>query len=404
MSVSLLEMSLMGGAMIALVHLIQLLFKSRLPHWVTAIMWGTVLVRLILPFSIPSPVSLLGLIKGTPQTVMVTEWHSTVQASIFKAEYFLLMGTTVCALLFLAAILRQKRVLDMALPVKMTPEMNSMLAIQKLSQSVRIYTSDRLSTPVAYGVFRPRIVLPAGRIIDDEAMKYVITHECVHIKRRDVLKKLLLMLVVCLHWFNPLVWLMAATMRRDIELTCDQRVLMLCGIQARASYANILLSLETSKRFSGLLVNHFSRSPLETRIRSIMTVKKPAFSTILMAVLAYGLCSVALAASPMAQDFIISRAVWTPALGPAFFSQPVQNVVYVWQGDVLTLAQPASMAFSTTSATAQGDMTISVASPMNAAVLGESASNVSVDQSAMYSIYTIPVLPIIQTSSAEIQP
>ncbi len=404
MSVSLLEMSLMGGAMIALVHLIQLLFKSRLPHWVTAIMWGTVLVRLILPFSIPSPVSLLGLIKGTPQTVMVTEWHSTVQASIFKAEYFLLMGTTVCALLFLAAILRQKRVLDMALPVKMTPEMNSMLAIQKLSQSVRIYTSDRVSTPVAYGVFRPRIVLPAGMIIDDEAMKYVITHECVHIKRRDVLKKLLLMLVVCLHWFNPLVWLMAATMRRDIELTCDQRVLMLCGIQARASYANVLLSLETSKRFSGLLVNHFSRSPLETRIRSIMTVKKPAFSTILMAVLAYGLCSVALAASPMAQDFIISRAVWTPASGPAFFSQPVQNVVYVWQGDVLTLAQPASFALYTTGVTTQDITSIRVASPVSATVYSKSSTNMPMAQSASYSMYAVPTMPIFGTTSIKIEP
>ena len=107
MSVSLLEMSLMGGAMIVLTFLIQLLNKNRLPHWVAAIMWGVVLIRLVFPFSIPSPVSLLGLIKGTPKTVMVAQWHGTVQASKFQAEHFLLVGTIVCALLFLGTILRQ---------------------------------------------------------------------------------------------------------------------------------------------------------------------------------------------------------------------------------------------------------------------------------------------------------
>ena len=404
MSVSLLEMSLMGGGMVLLTLLIKGLARGRLPQGITAFMWGAALMRLVLPFSIPSPVSLLGLIQGVPQMVTVSDLQGAVQTSLFKIEHLLLVGTIVCALLFLLSVLKQKSVLDTALPVQMTPEMKKILAMQKLSQSPGIYTSDRICTPLVYGLLRPRIILPAGMEIGSEALHYVITHECVHIKRHDALKKLLLMLVVCLHWFNPLIWLMAAIVRRDMELACDEKVLMLCGLQARAAYARTLLSLEGGKRFGGILADHFSRSPLEARIRSIMTVKKAALPGSLAAVLVYGLVSVALAASPQVQDIIAIRAVRIPITGSVSWRQPARNVIYAWNGDVFTLAQPSSIAISAAGVTAEGGLTTKAASVMNTVTVYGSAPAFPLEQGATYSIYAGQAAPATVTMFSEIHP
>ncbi len=406
MSVSLLEMSLMGGGMVLLTLLIKYLARNRLPHGVTAFMWGLTLLRLTLPFSIPSPVSLLGLIQGAPQAQAAAApvWQSTAQPIPFQAGHVFLLGTAVCALLFLAAILRQKRVLDTALPAPLTQELKNILALQRLSRPVGVYTSDRISTPLVYGLARHRIVLPAGANISGEALYYVITHECVHIKRHDALKKLLLMLVVCLHWFNPLIWLMAAAVRRDMELGCDKKVLALCGFSARASYARTLLSLEGGKRFSGILMDHFSRSPLEMRIRSIMTVKKTALPGILAAVLAYGLVSMLLIASPQAQETISVQAMRLPIMGSIAWQQPAQNVIYTWEDGTLTVTQPSGIAVSTADVAAVGGLFTPAHSSVRVIRVYGNAPLISGAQGAGYAFYTAQAAPATVSLYGEIQP
>ena len=403
MSVSFLDMSLMGGGMIALAFLIKGLSKNSLPKWVTGIMWGMALARLILPFSIPLPVSLLGALKGTQKAVPVMQAQGTFETAGFPIEQLFLLGTAVCSLLFLILVIRQKRILDTALPASMTRELHNLLIRQKLKKPVRVYTSDRISSPISYGVLQPRIVLPAGREIHGDDLQYVIAHECVHIKRMDALKKLLLMLVICLHWFNPLVWLMAAAIKRELELSCDQKVLAICGIKARTAYANALLSLEAGKRFGGILMNHFSRNPLETRIRSIMSVKKPAIFGVLSSVLVYGLCSVALAASPMMQDVLTLRAEYVPAWGPVTLEQSYPDRVYVWNGNVTSAAQASAAAYSA-SITIKDDGFLSAGAPIKVVTLLGDGTGIAIGQRSAYSLSIAKAYPAVTVTAVETQP
>ena len=82
---------------------------------------------------------------------------------------------------------------------------------------------------------------------DETALRYVLEHEFVHIQRFDVLSKLLLIAAVCVHRFNPLVWVMYVLANRDLELSCDETVLRRFGGDVRAAYARVLIRMEAAR-------------------------------------------------------------------------------------------------------------------------------------------------------------
>ena len=105
----------------------------------------------------------------------------------------------------------------------------------------------------------------------------MLTHEYIHIRRFDALFKLVLTAVLCLHWFNPAVWLMYILANRDIEISCDYGVIHMLGESKKEAYALSLIHMEESK--SGLypLVNHYGKNPVKERIVAIMKFKKNAW-------------------------------------------------------------------------------------------------------------------------------
>ncbi len=311
MSIGIVEMSFMGSGMIVCTLLIKALYRSSLPAWVTGFMWAAVLSRLLVPFSISSPLSIQGVFLGTSKTQAVS-WQPVVSQPALSLQDVAILGTMLCAAAFAFTYIKQRRVLDAALPVVITPELFSMIADHKLARPVGIYTSDRISTPMAAGIVKPRIILPSHMALEGETLRYVVAHECCHIKHGDAFKRLLLMLALCLHWFNPLVWLMAAAVRRDMELACDRRVLDMLGNDTRVSYARTLLQLESNKPFSGIAYNHFSASPMEERIRSIMSAKRAAMPGIISAVMVFAIMAVPLFTSPQAQHIIAISTFYSP--------------------------------------------------------------------------------------------
>ena len=87
-----------------------------------------------------------------------------------------------------------------------------------------------ISSPLTYGILHPVILLPKKLDRNDQAaLKYVLTHEYVHIRRFDAITKILFAAVLCIHWFNPLVWVMYVLANRDIELSCDAWVIRMMG-------------------------------------------------------------------------------------------------------------------------------------------------------------------------------
>ena len=139
----------------------------------------------------------------------------------------------------------------------------------------RRHPAGRISSPLTFGVLRPVILVPKKTDWTDEtALRYVLEHEFVHIQRFDVLSKLLLIAAVCVHWFNPLVWVMYVLANRDLELSCDETVLRRFGGDVRAAYARVLIRMEAARGGFAPLCNHFGKNAIEERITAIMKTKR----------------------------------------------------------------------------------------------------------------------------------
>jgi hypothetical protein len=183
--------------------------------------------------------------------------------------------------------------------------------------------------------------------LSGQELNFVMAHEGEHILRRDAAKKCILLFAVCLHWFNPLVWLMAEVCRRDMELNCDRHVLKACGHNARANYARTLLGMEERKRFSGMLMECFSVSPLEERIRSIMAGKKFSLSSTLASIAVYGCAAAMLATSPGMPPAVTTSTVFITATPFAAYDIMHANAwastVYVTRGDIPAAGQTGLM-------------------------------------------------------------
>lgn len=134
------------------------------------------------------------------------------------------------------------------------------------------------SRPLTYGVINPVIILPKSLPADSEEMRFALAHELVHIRRFDVLLKVVLTAAACVHWFNPLAWAMLSLAGRDIELSCDEAVLEQLGCK-REDYAMALIRLE--ERRSIPTGAAFGRNAVRERIEAIMKFKKTTLAGII---------------------------------------------------------------------------------------------------------------------------
>lgn len=136
----------------------------------------------------------------------------------------------------------------------------------------RVYLSDEVDSPFILGIFRPRIYIPFG--LSDEEKEYVLAHEENHIKRADHIVKAFAFAVLCVHWFNPLCWLAFVLMSRDLEMSCDEKVLsQRSGI--KKAYSRTLLSFAVEREFPKPNPLAFGESGVKGRIKNTMKYKKP---------------------------------------------------------------------------------------------------------------------------------
>lgn len=155
-----------------------------------------------------------------------------------------------------------------------------------------IYASDTIPTPFVYGVVRPKIFLPKG--LTEAQQSYIITHENVHISRGDHIIKLIVFAITCIHWFNPLVWLAFFLMEKDMEMSCDEKVIQLLGSEHKKDYSYCILSLASEKKFLPKGYLSFGDSDTKKRIKNVLGYKKPRFwvgvaTVILVSFIALGL-------------------------------------------------------------------------------------------------------------------
>ena len=292
----LLQMSLAGGVMILVITVIRALAIERLPKKTFLALWAAALARLLAPVSLPSALSIYSLLAR--RAPAAAEWTAVPALPALPAEtgaaaaaaaqqtasapaaqppvwtIIWAVGAAVCAVVFAVAYGRCCREFRASFLVE-NDVIRRWLQSHPLRRTVAIRQSGRISSPLTFGVLRPVILMPKKTDWTDEtALRYVLEHEFVHIQRFDVLSKLLLIAAICVHWFNPLVWVMYVLANRDLELSCDETVLRRFGGDVRAAYARVLIRMEAARGGFAPLCNHFGKNAIEERITAIMKTKR----------------------------------------------------------------------------------------------------------------------------------
>lgn len=302
---SFLQMSVAAAVMIFVITVIRTLTINRLPKKTFLALWGITLVRLLVPFSLPSVFSVYSLVgQSAPMMEMVRNTPAVIVLPIVPARQQVtaqgpiqdsastisvwvilwLIGVLACALFFALTYWKCLREFRASLPVD-NDFTKSWLIEHQLKRPISIRQSSLVSAPLTFGILHPVILMPKATDWNNKrALQYVLAHEYVHIRRFDTVTKLVLMVALCVHWFNPLVWVMYVLANRDLELSCDEAVIRLFGEDTKSTYARTLISMEETRRGLTPLCNSFSKNAIEERIMAIMKIKKTSLMALLIAV------------------------------------------------------------------------------------------------------------------------
>ena len=302
---NLLQMSFSGAAFIIAVVLIRAVAINKLPKKTFLVLWELVMLRLLIPFSIPSMFSVYTLVTHSIASTTLPEVETdysipamqgllvTTQGaeqppadiSSSVSMWFIVWcaGIILIALFFVISYLRCLIEFRTALPVR-NHYVEKWLEKCPLKRPILVRQSDRIFAPLTYGIFRPVILMPKKMDWKNEKqLQYILSHEYVHICRYDTVTKLVATLALCIHWFNPFVWVMYILLNRDIELACDESVIRQFGEKSKSAYSLMLINMEATK--SGLLpfCNNFSKNAIEERITAVMKIRKTSLFAICIA-------------------------------------------------------------------------------------------------------------------------
>lgn len=283
----LLNLSISASWLVLAVLALRLVSK-RSPKWMNVLLWGIVALRLMLPFSIESALSLIPSAETVSPAVVqfdpaptITSGVSVIDNAVNPAlsEHFAaaptasvnplyvwteiagwvwLIGLGAMLLYALVSYLRLRRRVSVSLCVR-----------------ENIYLCDAISSPFILGVVKPRIYLPSG--LDEVQRQNVLSHERAHLTRRDHWWKPLGFVLLAVYWFNPVLWLAYTLLCRDIELACDERVIRTMDESAVKTYSTVLLACSMPRKAVITCPLAFGEVGVKERVKNALRYKKPAF-------------------------------------------------------------------------------------------------------------------------------
>ena len=277
-----------SASWLVLAVLVLRLGSKRSPKWMNVLLWGIVALRLVLPFSIESALSLIPSAETvSPAAVQfapaptITSGVSVIDNAVNPSlsEHFAavpgmsvnplyvwteiagwvwLIGLGAMLLYMLVSYFRLRRRVSVSLPIQ-----------------ENIYLCDAISSPFILGIVKPRIYLPSG--LDEVQRQNVLAHERAHLARYDHWWKPLGFALLAVYWFNPLLWLAYALLCRDIELACDERVIRTMDKSAVKTYSTVLLACSMPHKAVISCPLAFGEVGVKERVRNALHYKKPAF-------------------------------------------------------------------------------------------------------------------------------
>jgi len=334
---SIVSMSVQASVLIVIIVLARAIALNKLPKVGFLFLWGIAIIRMLIPFSISSKLSFynaFSLFESsnslTPQletpaieitgNINMVMPEPTQPINIFEQEMFWqqllklgwLFGIAVLSILFATLIVRSYRELRSSTPIAGNNFVEAWRSEVQLQRPLQILQSDRITTPIAVGIIRPRIILPKAICNDQSALKYILAHEYFHIRRFDMLWKLLALVAVCIHWFNPLAWVLLILFNRDLEITCDEMVLHHFGETERVSYAHTLIDMIEWKKSFSPIISCFSKNATEERIVAIMKYKKTAIWAVTGTILICSIVAICCLTNPAIQKDSFSSITGAP--------------------------------------------------------------------------------------------
>ena len=283
----LLNLSISASWLVLAVLVLRLVSK-RSPKWMNVLLWGIVALRLVLPFSIESALSLIPSAETVSPAVVQFDPAPTITSGVefidnavnpslsesfaaaplasvnplyvwtYLAGCVWLIGLGAMLLYALVSYLRLRRRVSASLCVR-----------------ENIYLCDAISSPFILGVVKPRIYLPST--LDEVQRQNVLSHERAHLARRDHWWKPLGFALLAVYWFNPVLWLAYTLLCRDIELACDERVIRTMDESAVKTYSTVLLACSMPRKAVITCPLAFGEVGVKERVRNALHYKKPAF-------------------------------------------------------------------------------------------------------------------------------
>ena len=283
----LLNMSITASWLVLAVILLRgILFKA--PKWINCLLWEIVAFRLMIPVPLESVFSMIPSGEVIPQDVVTSQApaiHSGIPAvnsavNPFLTEQVIAGNNKLDTLLTAASAVWVAGIVLLAL--------YNLVTWFRLHRQVRvsiccrenIYICDDLQSPFILGVFKPRIYLPSG--LDQTQWQDVLSHEYAHIKRRDHWWKPLGFFLLSIYWFNPLLWVAYVLLCRDIEKACDEKVISSMDAAGKRRYAETLVACSVHRRMIMACPIAFGEVSVKSRIKGILTYKRPAFWVVMI--------------------------------------------------------------------------------------------------------------------------
>lgn len=304
-----LNMSIPASYVILVVILVRLLLKKA-PKAFSCALWAVVLFRLLCPISLSSVLSLLPVeprsIPLTMGTMSVPQVNSGIAAIDHTINDALPAATPYSSINPIQVVLAAGAALwILGAAILLGYALISALRLRKQLEGARllqdnIYLASNLNTPFVLGVFRPRIYLPEG--LGDKETAYILSHERMHIRRKDPIVKSIAFLALSLHWFNPLVWITFVLLGKDMEMACDEAVLRELGPGIKKEYSSSLLSLASNHLIFNGTPLAFGEGEVKGRVKNILHYKKPAFWVIVATAAAVAALCLGLALNPKRED------------------------------------------------------------------------------------------------------
>lgn len=267
------SLSITASFLMVAVIVLRLLLKKS-PKGMRYFLWAMVGLRLVFPFEIESPFSVLPskteLKNVSVPTPNVSENTISTIASdginvLDVLTYVWITGAVLMLLYMLISFIRVH-----------------LMVRESVVYKDGIYLCDHVRSPFVLGVLNPKIYLNSSMSKRD--MKLIISHERTHIKHGDNIWKPLGFILLSIYWFNPLCWVSYFLFVKDIELFCDESVVKTLSKKGKKNYSYALLSCSTNKNMVTACPLAFAENSVKLRVRNILGYKKPAVYIIAISV------------------------------------------------------------------------------------------------------------------------